>query len=393
MKNYLVLLSFVMLTLGLICSGCHSQEAAAKESAVAEPVMESTPAPAAAPVEAVAEVQAESATAVETPTPAPTQTPPAQGARRGRGRGLNGEWMVQADFNGRQMQSVLTFSRNSEGSPTGYWISFRGMNELKDITFEDGKLSFTQTLQGFNGQTMTSKFAGTLENGQLSGTVSNDRGEYELTGERVRTMPRAVGSWKIKMTFGDREINSTLIITADENRELKGQWQSEYGEHEITEMNYQRRTLTFKRTSNMQGTDWESTFEGTIEGDTLSGVITSEMGEIPVEGERVGAALIGNWDLEITSDRGTFQQRLKVNPDLSGMYGAIPVEKINLQDGQISFNIVMEFGEQTFEMNFSGKLQDDKLTGELSTSMGTQQITGTKIARAPGMRRGGPVQP
>jgi hypothetical protein len=57
----------------------------------------------------------------------------------------------------------------------------------------------------------------------------------------------------------------------------------------------------------------------------LSGTFTSDRGEIEAEGTRFGAALIGKWNLEITSDRGTRTQILKINPDLSSMYGPIAI--------------------------------------------------------------------
>jgi hypothetical protein len=113
----------------------------------------------------------------------------------------------------------------------------------------------------------------------------------------------------------------------------------------------------------------------------------SEMGEIPVEGQRMNAALIGTWNLEVVSPEwGTIKQRLRVNPDMSGLYGTIPVKKVNLEDGQVNFLMVVEFGDRTFEMNFEGKLAESKLIGEMKTSRGTQKITGTKVIR-PSRRR------
>jgi hypothetical protein len=47
----------------------------------------------------------------------------------------------------------------------------------------------------------------------------------------------------------------------------------------------------------------------------------------------------------------------------------------------------MEFGERKFEMSFEGKLEESKLTGELTTSRGSQKVTGAKIIRRP-RRRG-----
>ncbi len=92
--------------------------------------------------------------------------------------------------------------------------------------------------------------------------------------------------------------------------------------------------------------------------------------------------------LEITSERGTRKQRLLVNPDMSGLYGATPVKVIKFEDDKVSFKVVFAFRDQSFEMDFAGKLTDGKLTGELGSDRFSQQITGTKVVRTFG-RRGG----
>ena len=306
-------------------------------------------------------------------------------SRRG---GLYGDWQVKVDFDGRQYESILSFSRDREGNRTGHWISFWGLSELKDVKFEEGQLSFVQERRNREGQTTTSKFVGTIKEGKLSGTLSSDRGQYKLEGKRSPRIPRAVGSWEIKFKVGEREITSTLVVKADKEGKLTAQWQSRRGEHEITDVQYERGKLTFKRKSKMGDRQWESTFDGTIQWqtDTLSGVIKSERGQITAEGKRIGAALIGTWNLDITSERGSRKQRLKVNRDMTGLYGAIPIKKVSLEGNKVSFKIVLEFGERKFEMSFEGKLAESKLTGELKTSRGTQKVTGTKVVRT--FRRG-----
>ena len=57
----------------------------------------------------------------------------------------------------------------------------------------------------------------------------------------------------------------------------------------------------------------------------------------------------------------------------------MPVKKINLEGDQVTFQIVLEFGEQKFEINFAGKLDGQKLTGEFTSERGTQKATGKKI--------------
>jgi len=301
-----------------------------------------------------------------------------------RGRWLYGDWKVKVDYDGRQFDSILSFSRDREGNRTAHWISFMGLTELKDVSYEDGKLSFAMERRNRDGQIRTTKFAGTIQEGKLTGTLSSDRGEYKVEGGRMPRMPRAVGSWQMKFKVGERDITTTLIVKADKKNNLTAEWQSQWGEHSITDVKYERGNLSFKRKSTFQDRQWGSTFEGTIqrETDTLSGVISvPEMGEIKAEGKRIGASLIGDWNLEVASDRGPRTHRLRVNGDMSGLFATIPIKKINLENDQVDFLAVLQFGDQSFEITFEGKLEDSKLTGELTSSQGTQKVKGTKVVR------------
>jgi len=304
--------------------------------------------------------------------------------RRPMRRGLFGDWNVTMEFGQGQMNAILSFSRDAERNLTAQWISPWGVNDLKDVKFEDGKLTFVQVVQ-FGDNEFTSNFAGTIEEDKLTGTFTNDRGESQVTGQRSARMPRAVGNWEMKFKIGDRDITTTLVIGTDKEDNLTGQWESQWGEHTITDLTYERGDLSFKRTSKFQDQEMESTFEGTVRGDKLAGTMKSQMGEIPVEGTRIGAELIGTWNLDIDAEWGQIKQRLRVNPDMSGLYGSLPVKKINFDDGKVSFKMTMQFGDQPFEMDFTGKIDGTKLDGEMVTSRGTQKITGTKVVRR--MRR------
>jgi hypothetical protein len=308
---------------------------------------------------------------------------------QGRGRGAYGDWKVKVDYDGRQFESILAFSRDREGNRTAQWISMWGLTELKDLSFEDGKLSFAMERRNREGQMSTTKFTGTIQEGKLTGTLTSDRGERKVEGERMPRMPRAVGNWEMKFKVGDRDITTTFVVKADKENNLMGEWKSQWGEHTVTDVQYERGSLSFKRKSKFQDREMESTFEGTIDRqtDTLSGMIKSEMGDIQAEGKRIGNALIGDWKLEIASERGARTQRLRINPDMSGLYGALPIKKINFENGKVDFLMVMQFGDQSFEMTFAGKLEDSKLIGELTTSRGAQKITGTKIVRTFRRRR------
>ena len=134
-------------------------------------------------------------------------------------------------FGEQEFESILAFSRNREGQYTGQWISFWGMNELKDVKFEDNKLSFTQVFR-FQDQEMTSKFTGTIEEGKLSGLLISDRGEMGIQGKRAPRPPFGI-SWEMKIQVGENEITGTLMITFDMEGNLSGIWKSSRDESEV----------------------------------------------------------------------------------------------------------------------------------------------------------------
>jgi len=296
-------------------------------------------------------------------------------------KGILGDWQITMDFNGRQIESILSFSMNNQGKLTGQSIGF-SVSELTDVKYEGSQLSFVQ-VNRFGDREFRRTFTGTIERGKLSGIMSSDRGESKVEGKRLRRMPMAAGTWQVTFNVGDRQVNSTLVIKADDNNKLSADWQSQWGQHEITDVTFKAGKLTFKRTSKFQDRQWESSFEATVKGHKLTGTIKSEMGDMAVEGQRDGAALIGKWDLELTSDRGTRKQILQVNPDLSGLYGSSAIRKIDLEGKQVSFKLVRMFRDQESEITFKGTLSGKKLTGERTSSRGSQTITGLKRSRTP----------
>ena len=300
----------------------------------------------------------------------------AQQSRSRRG-GLYGDWRIKMKYGEREFESILAFSRNREGQYTGQWISFWGMNELKDVKFEDNKLSFTN-VSNYGGQERTSKFTGAIEKGELSGLLVSDRGEMEINGKRPPRPPRGVGGWEMKIKVGEREYTGTLTITADKEGNLSGMWKSSRGESKVSDVKYADRKLTFTRVIQREGNEWKMAFEGTLGYTSLEGVFKSDRGEAPTTGTRVGASVIGTWNLDIESERGARKQRLRVNSDMSALYGSTVIKKINLDGDKVSFKYVLTFGDQDYETSFAGKIAESKLTGEVKTSRGTSKVTGTR---------------
>lgn len=295
-----------------------------------------------------------------------------------QGKKLIGEWDMKLNFDGQQMTSILSFAKGKEGELTAQWVSIMGISEVKEIKREGKDITFNLISQ-FGYQEFTSNFIGTLEEGELSGLLSTDQGEITTEGKKLKRMPAILGSWNMTIKMGEREFNTVLLVTTDKQKKLQAEWQSEWGEHEITDVQFKDGKLRFSRVSKFGDREWETTYEGTLKGHTLTGTFSSQQGQIPANGKRVGAALAGKWDLTITSEQGPRKQRLTVLPDLNARFGSLPIKKIGFEEGLVSFEMTLQFGDNEYEISFKGKLDAGKLTGKLTTSQGTSEVTGTKI--------------
>jgi len=293
-------------------------------------------------------------------------------------RGLLGEWEMKLNFDGSQMNSILTFTRDKEGELTAQWVSIFGIGEVTDIKRKGKDITFTLT-NDMGDQVYTGNFIGTLEKGELAGVLSSDSGEIMTEGKRLKRVVPILGSWNMTITMGEREFKTVLVVTTDKKKKLQAEWQSQWGEHEISDVQFNEGKLTFSRVSKFGDREWKTTYEGTLKGHTLTGAFSSQQGQLTANGKRVGAALVGKWDLMMTSDRGKRKQRLTVLPDMSARFGALPIKKIGLEKGKVNFEMILQFDYNDYEISFEGRLDSGKLTGKLTSSQGTSEVTGTKI--------------
>jgi len=296
---------------------------------------------------------------------------------------ITGQWEMTMDFGGRPSFATLTVAKSADGAFTGKW----GAAELTNVKFDGQKLTFARTVKfGDNEFTMT--YAGTLKDGKIAGAFSTDNGEFAANGARKKPMPPAAGQWDMQYQIGDREVTGRLTISQKPDGSLEGKWTSQRGESTISNVKAQDGKLTFDRTSSFNGNEFKSSFEGTVQGDKLTGVFKSDRGEIPVTGQHFGAAIIGNWELTVTSERGTFPGRIVIYPDLTGRYelfGAeIPMKTLKFEGDQLVYTVEVGFGDQVSEISFKGKVDGKSLKGQSTSTWGPSEITGKKAEATQG---------
>jgi hypothetical protein len=204
--------------------------------------------------------------------------------------GVVGEWEFKSQMQARTMNATMTITKNAEGKYEGTWSAQFGESQLSDITFEKGKVKFTQT-SNFGGQEMKTTYEGTVEGGKITGKSQGQFGEstFEgtLQGEAKAGADAIVGEWQMNVNVPAREVSEKLTITKNADGTLAGKWEGRRGESTISDLKFDAGKLTFTRTMKFGDREMSSTYEGTVEGDTIKGVFKSERGDREANATRV----------------------------------------------------------------------------------------------------------
>lgn len=303
---------------------------------------------------------------------------------------ISGEWEIKIHRNGLETFATLFVSKKADGSLAAKW----GSSELADVRFKDGKFTFARIYKT-RARNFIDECTLTLKEGKLTGTMSGDLGNFSVNGIRKRPKSPALGQWDINFNVGEREITGRLTISEKPDGMLAGKWDAEFGEHLVSNVKFQKSgKLTYTRKSKLGEREWESTFEGKIKGHKITGLFRSQRGELPVIGERVGATLVGKWELTNKYLGGTNTNIMKIEGDLTGRYefaggDDLPIKDLKLKGDQVTFVVETYVGDLTIRMDFKGKLYGKTLLkgkldgktikGKQSFERYTNEVTGKKI--------------
>lgn len=207
--------------------------------------------------------------------------------------GAVGEWEFKRQRPARTWTATMTITKNAEGEYEGTWSARWGEDTLSDITFENGVVKFVQ-ISSFGGEEMKTTYEGTVEGGKITGKGQGRFGEFTfegtLQGEAKTGADAIVGEWQMNVEMPEREIVEKLTITKNADGTLAGKWEGQRGESIISDVKFEEGKLTFTRTIRFGDREFTMTYEGTVEGDNMTGVFWSERGEREANATRVTEA-------------------------------------------------------------------------------------------------------
>lgn len=199
-----------------------------------------------------------------------------------------------------------------------------------------------------------------------------------------------LGDWSMVMDFQGQDVPGVLTISEAEGGGLAGKWTADGESTDLRDVKYEDGTLTFERTVNYQGTDFDITYSGTIDGDSITGSFSTDAGELETNGTRgaesSGGGLAGSWTLQVNSQLGDNERGLIVKDDMTAVYVAdgeeFEVEDLKLDGDAVTFTVSLSLEGNDLTLDFEGKLDGDSLTGELF-------MDGSSVAEVEGTRAGG----
>lgn len=337
-------------------------------------------------------------------------------------KGIAGKWKVTMDgFNGGQIERDLTLTQTGD-SYTGRLSGFRiiggnGGNggqgaarraqpqELQEITFKDGDLTFTTSFTGQDGQAIKRTYKGHQSGDVIEGTIEGGQNSRKWRATRSASGPTHFdGIWDVTINAQGGATYKGVLTLQGQPSQLTGDYlavteKNDIPKVSVSNVSAQDDTLKFAVDLQIPGqTDkLHVDFSGMADGDTMTGQQTSSFGSSPFTAARRkdGAAssaasssdLSGEWDITVTTPNRTYNTTLNVKKEGSGYAGDMlfgqnqtrrPLKSLTV-DGK-TFKAVTEFERngQTVTREMTGTFEGDLLKGEWKTQNGTTTFTGKR---------------
>ena len=196
------------------------------------------------------------------------------------------------------------------------------------------------------------------------------------------------GEWEMVTDFNGRQTFATLTISKNADGALTGKW----GSSDLSNVKFEGDKLTFTRTMRFGDQEFTMTYAGTLKDGKITGLMSSDRGEFPVNGARMKPKppALGVWELKYTVGDRDVTAKMAISQKADGVLDVkyasqmaeSVVSNVKFQDGKLTFDRAAKFNDQEFKMTFAGTVQGDKLTGAFKSDMGEVPVAGARSGGA-----------
>ncbi len=292
-----------------------------------------------------------------------------------------GRWKMVANAPDGNAYNVTLVIKDDGGKLAGVMESDRGQMPIANVVYASGELRFDLMLD-----MGAIPFRLKIDGDKLSGTLTAPDGSTgSVTGQRETPAASGgvAGKWEISATDPDGTARRATFVLKEDGERITGTVMTENGDVLPAAGGKVNGNAFEFKVSIGEG---DVVITGKVAGDTVSGeyrIPTGEAGKF--SGKRVAtASLAGRWsvvarDAEGNQIRSTLE--LKVEGDrLSGTLTTESGDTAPLVDGKVmgdAFSFKIYVGDGNIEVK--GRLEDGKVTGEYVTPNGSKgTYTGTR---------------
>ena len=310
-----------------------------------------------------------------------------------------GDWQLKVSTDdGQTLTSVLKVSQD-DGKLKAIFVGMDGTEaKAEDVTAKDGGLSFKVTLD-FQGTELVAKFALKQEGSGLKGTVEYDlggqTGTLDVTGGRAVAAAAGKleeGTWNLDIQTDDGQSLKAAVKLKNDDGKIGGTFVGVDGtEAKLDEAAVKDGELAFKVTVDFQGSELVAKFklkaaDGGAKG-TVDYDLGGQTGTLDVVAKRPGggdAKVAGKWDVEVATDDGqTLKSSVKIATEGDKVSGTmttpdgkeVKIEDAKLAGDELSFKINVDFEGSALIAKFKGKIDGDKIKGQVDYDLGGQAGT------------------
>lgn len=210
-----------------------------------------------------------------------------------------GEWDMSYDFQGTDVPGTMAITKGDDNRFKGVWTDDNGPRDLRDVKFDGSTLTFLRDVL-YQGQDYELPFKGTIEGDAITGTFESGVGPFEVEGSRkapaaAEAAPASsvgshplVGTWEANAVSDLGEFSAVIGVRL----QLVGTYEFEGGTTELENIKLDGDKVTFNMTIDLQGAELAVSFEGKLDGSTITGEFISDLGNAQVTAKRAGGGSI-----------------------------------------------------------------------------------------------------
>jgi hypothetical protein len=119
--------------------------------------------------------------------------------------------------------------------------------------------------------------------------LPRDEGTKAIAGATNNRKSAVLGQWELKYRVGDQYGTARLTLSQNAQGAVDANWISDGIQSAVSNVKVDGDKVTLSRTTTIQGSTCESTFQGSVKDVVLAGTMKDQMGDVSVIGTRIGA--------------------------------------------------------------------------------------------------------